>query len=161
MSLTSSFLPPPSSCDVFGLHQPQEEEGNRVLPFIKYLQDSSYVRGPLTDVAWASFLRQLQVDEKRRILNDRSHKGIQITPIALLYPPFGEFLDHIHDPPVDSDDNDLAKLEAAVNEFSYQMCQYYGKEFERRKGLLSALNAKCYLPSHLRNPAHGVLHTSE
>jgi hypothetical protein len=48
--------------------------------------------------------------------------------------------------PMDSDDVDLAELEA-VNEFSYDMCWLYDKEVERRKKRLPALNAifRCYL----------------
>ena len=84
-------------------------------------------------------------------MNDRPYKDIQITPIALLYAPFGEFLDHIRNPPMDSDALDLAKLEASVNEFSSLMCQHYSDEVSRRDKVLKALNAffKCYLSSKL------------
>jgi hypothetical protein len=53
--------------------------------------------------------------------------------------------------PMDSDDVDLVELEAAVNEFTYDMCQLYNMEAERRKKLLPALNdmSRCYLPFRL------------
>jgi hypothetical protein len=118
---------------------------------MKYIQDSSYVRRAPSDVAIASEFRRLQNNDEGRILNDRPHKDVQITPIALLYPPFGKFLDHIRNPPMDSDDIDLAYLEAAVNEFSSLMCQHHDKEDERRDGVLMALSLifECYLPSQL------------
>jgi hypothetical protein len=82
-------------------------------------------------------------------LNDRPRKDVQITPIALLYPPFGEFLDHIRNTPTDSDDIDLAGLEDAVKKLSSLMCQHYDEEDERREKVLEALNDifKYYLSS--------------
>jgi hypothetical protein len=45
----------------------------------------------------------------------------------------------------------LKKLETAVDEFSFLMCQHYTDEEGRRKKVLEALNTifECYLPSHL------------
>ena len=118
---------------------------------MKYIQESSYVRLAPSLVAKPSKFRSLQNNEAGRILNDRPYKDVQITPIALLYAPFGEFLDHIRNPPMDSDTVNLAKLEASVNEFSLLMCQHYSEEVTRRDTILKALNSifECYLPSKL------------
>src|SRR6266850_680346 len=141
-------MPPLPSRDVVGLNRPQEDEADQAM---KYIHDTPYGQLAPSDAAKASEFRRLQNDEKQRILNDRPHKDIQITPIALLYPPFGEFLDHIRNPPMISDGVHLQKLEAAVDDFSFLMCQHYTDEEGRRKKVLKALNAifECYLPSQL------------
>jgi hypothetical protein len=120
----------PPSRDVVVPNRPQEEEADQTM---KYLHEI------------------LQSNEELRILNDRPYKDVRITPLALLYSPFGEFLDHIRNPPTISDDVHLKKLEDAVDEFSFLMCQYYDDEEARRKEVLTALNTifECYLPSHL------------
>jgi hypothetical protein len=80
-----------------------------------------------------------QKDEKARILNDRPNKDVQVPPIALLYPPFGQFLDLIDHPPGVDDNVNLTKLEAAVNDFASLMCRFYDDESLRRSALLPAL----------------------
>jgi len=138
----------PPSRDVVGLNRPQEEEADQAM---KYIHDTPYGQLAPSDAAKASEFRRLQNDEEQRILNDRPYKDVQITPIALLYSPFGEFLDRIRNPPTISDGVHLKKLEAAVDDFSFLMCQHYINEEARRKKVLKALNAifDCYLPSHL------------
>jgi hypothetical protein len=118
---------------------------------MRYIHDTLYGQLAPSDAAKASEFRRLQNDKEKRILNDRPYKDVQITPIALLYSPFGEFLDHIRNPPTISDDVHLKKLETAVDDFSFLMCQHHINEEARRKKVLKALNAifDCYLPSHL------------
>jgi hypothetical protein len=140
-------LPPPPSSDEVELNRQRQEEADKNLPFVKYIRESSYALLAPSEVAQPSAFQKLQNNEELRILNDRPHTDVQVAPIALLYPPFGEFLDHIRNPPMESDDLDLADLEAAVIEFSSLMCQHYDKEDERREKVLEALNAifKCAL----------------
>ena len=137
-----------SSRDVVGLNRPQEDEADQAM---RYIHDTPYGQLAPSDAAKASEFRRLQNDEKQRILNDRPYKDVQITPIALLYSPFGEFLDHIRNHPTISDSVHLKKLEAAVDDFSFLMCQHYTDEEGQRKKVLKALNDifECYLPSHL------------
>jgi len=118
---------------------------------MKYIHDTRYGQLAPSDAAKASEFRRLQNDEEQRILNDRPYKDVKITPIALLYSPFGEFLDHIRNPPMISDGVHLKKLEAAVEDFSFLMCQHYIDEEGRREEVLKVLNTifECYLPSHL------------
>jgi hypothetical protein len=87
--------------------------------------------------------------KRRRIFYDRPHKNAQITPISYIPPLVNSRI--IFMTPMDSDDVDLAELEAAVNEITYDMCQLYNMEAERRKKLLPALNPifRCYLPFRL------------
>jgi hypothetical protein len=118
---------------------------------MKYIHETPYSKLAPSDAAKPSQFQKFQKNKKHRILNDRPYKDVQITPIALLYSPFGEFLDHIRNPPTTSDVIHLRKLEAAVNEFSFLMCQHYIDEEARRKPILETLNAifECYLPSQL------------
>jgi hypothetical protein len=148
LAYTSSFKPPLPSRDVVGQNRAQEDEAVQVM---KYIHDTPYSRLAPSDTAKGSEFRRLQNDPERRILNDRPYKDVQITPIALLYSPFGEFLDHIRNPPTISDGVHLKKLQAAVEDFSFLMCQHYTNEEGRRRKVLKALNAifECYLPYHL------------
>jgi len=138
----------PPSRDVVGLNRPQEEEADQTM---KYICETPYSKLSPSDAAKASEFRKIQNDDKLRILNDRPSKDVRITPIALLYSPFGEFLDHIRNPPTISDDVHLKNLEAAVDDFSSLMCQHYTNEETRRKTILITLNAifECYHPSQL------------
>ncbi|KAI9450412.1 hypothetical protein F5148DRAFT_1290817 [Russula earlei] len=96
--------------------------------------------------------RVLQSDPDARVLNDRPNKDIEIMPIALLYGPFGEFLDqirdHIREPPVTVQGVDFRELELTVNEFASLMCQHHSDENERQGKILPALNDifKCFKP---------------
>ncbi|KAI9507458.1 hypothetical protein F5148DRAFT_1014958 [Russula earlei] len=112
---------------------------------------------PLTNTAPSAVSRPkdiqiLQSNPGTRALNDRPDKDIEITPIALLYGAFGEFLDQIRDqirdPPVTVQGIDFRELELTVNEFASLMCQHHSDENERQEKILPALNDifKCFKP---------------
>jgi hypothetical protein len=109
-------MPPLPSPNVVGLKRPRDEEADQAM---KYIHDTPYGQLAPSDAAKASEFQRLQNDEAQRILNDRPHKDVQITPIALLYSPFGEFLDHIRNPPTISDCVHLKELEATVDDFHF------------------------------------------
>jgi hypothetical protein len=104
--------PPPSPRDVVRLNRPQKEEADQA---IKYIHNTPYGQLAPCEAAKANEFRRLQTDGEQRILNDRPYKDVRITLIALLYSPFGEFLDHIRNPPMISDVVHLKKLETAVD----------------------------------------------
>jgi len=91
-------------------------------------------------VAMPHVFRKSQAKEGR-ILNDRPHKDVRVPPIALLYAPFGRFLDHIRDRPEEQPGVDLREFQLAVDEFASMMCEHFPDEDERRDEILPLLNA--------------------
>jgi len=83
-----------------------------------------------------------------RFLNDCPGKGERVPPIALLYAPFGRFVDHIRDRPKEQHGVDLREFQFAVDEFASVMCECFRNKGERRDKVLPLLNAifNCYYP---------------
>ena len=83
-----------------------------------------------------------------RILNDRPSKDVRVPPIALLYAPFGQFLDHVRDRPEEQPGVDLRDFQLAVDEFASAVCEHFKDEEARRDKVLPLLNAifGCYHP---------------
>jgi hypothetical protein len=71
-----------------------------------------------------------------RILNDRPSRDVKITPLALLYPPFGQFIDDITERPI----KPTRRFEFAVDNFVSVMCKHFRDEKERQRAVLPALN---------------------
>jgi hypothetical protein len=86
-----------------------------------------------------------------RILNDRPDKDEKVPPIALLYAPFGQFLDHIRDRPEKQPGVDLREFQFAVDDFASAMCEGFIDEDRRQDKVLPLLNDifKCYHPFKL------------
>jgi len=127
-------------------HKPEEQVG--IAPFRTFSELSPYAMIPPSDAARPSTFQVYQRNAAIRLLDDRPNSDIRITPIALLYRPFGQFLDHIRNPPETVDDLDHRSLEYFVDEFAYLMCMHYEHGLFRRDELLPALNdiLSCYDP---------------
>ncbi len=71
-------------------------------PMKKFSRKSQYTNDTPSRLVVAStcFVNQNNVEE--RILNDRPAKDAEVVPIALLYSPFGQFLDRMRDSPEES-----------------------------------------------------------
>jgi len=107
---------------------------------LEYIRTSPLVCGVPSTVARASEFRKSQAKEGR-ILNDRPNKDERVTPIALLYAPFGRFLDHIRDRPEKQPGVDLRNFQSAVDAFASAMCEHFKDEDARRDKVLPLLNA--------------------
>lgn len=107
---------------------------------LEYTHTSPLVCGAPSTVAKASEFRKSQAKEGR-ILNDRPIKDERVTPIALLYAPFGRFLDHIQDRPEEQPGVDLRNFQSAVDAFASAMCEHFKDEDGRRDKVLPLLNA--------------------
>ena len=93
------------------------------------------------------------------LLNDRPVKDVNIPPIALLYPPFGGFIDHIRNRPEKQEGVDLRGFQIAVDEFAAAMCDHYKDESERQRAVLPILNGifRCYKLHLLPDIAPGLI----
>jgi hypothetical protein len=111
---------------------------------------SPFVCGPPSTVAKPSEFIKAQAKEGR-ILNDRPDKDGKVPPIALLYAPFGRFLDHIRDRPEKQPGVDLREFQFAVDDFASAMCEHFIDEDRRRDKVLPLLNDifECYHPFKL------------
>jgi len=127
--------------------------GNTSIPFRTLNANSPYGLDPPSTLALPSEFQYY--NDAKRILNDRPKTDIRVTPIALLYDPFGQFLDHIRDPPETLDDLDLRELEFSVNNFASVMCEYHRDENTRQEKVLPALNKifRCYRSQEFKLPS--------
>ncbi len=103
--------------------------------------------------------------EEDRILNDRPTVDAQVTPIALLYRPFGQFLDRLNEYPQVDDSIDLWRFECAVWAFTIAMSCHYESETRRKVAALTHLNDifsayKPSLPAILWEPNSGGEYTN-
>jgi len=101
-----------------------------------------------------NFLKH-RLDPSIRILKDRPERGVQVTPTELLYRPFGQFLDHIYDPPRTLDGLQRRDMESAVNKFASMVCLCYLNENISRAEVIPALDAifSCYTPQESESPS--------
>ncbi len=112
-------------------------------PMKKFSRKSPYTNDTPSNLAttYRCFVNQNNVEE--RILNDRPVKDAEVVPIALLYSPFGQFLDRMRDSPEDGDGGvDIKNLEFAVGEFAVHMSLHYRMEAKRQLAALEHLNKK-------------------
>ncbi len=98
---------------------------------VEFLRTSAYTNEAPSSLAHLSQCPNNQEDGGRP-LNDRPSKDIDVTPIALLYRPFGQFLDRMLDSPEEEDGIDIEKLESAVDEFAFEMTFHYQSESDRQ-----------------------------
>jgi hypothetical protein len=117
---------------------------------VENLAASSFVLGAPSTVSKPSEFQTYQ-STSNRILNDRPSKDAKVPPIALLYPPFGDFIDHIRERTEKELGVDLRKFQFAVDEFASVMCNHFENEPERRDAVLPVLNDifECYEPFSL------------
>jgi len=132
---------------VAGLKRKLEEQTG-IAPFRTFSELSPYAMIPPSDAARPNTFQVYQRHAAIRLLDDRPNSDTRITPIALLYRPFGQFLDHIRNPPETVDGLDHRSLEFFVENFAYLMCKHYENELDRMDELLPALNniLSCYDP---------------
>jgi len=98
----------------------------------QYFAKSVFINFRPSVVALPSNCQKYQEMEEHRILNDRPSKDVEVTPIALLYQPFGQFLDRMHDYPQEDDGIDLMALELAVDDFASAMSRHHKSEEDRK-----------------------------
>jgi len=110
-----------------------------IAPFRAFATTSPYATESPSDAAHPSAFRVYQKDSVIRLLNDRPTKDIWVTPIALLWRPFGQFHDHIRNPPETMDVN-MMRIGPLVDEFASLMCKHYDSEAQRRDKLIPVLN---------------------
>jgi len=122
-----------------------------IAPFRTFSELSPYATIPPFDVAHPSAFRLYQCNDAIRLLDDRPTNDNRITPIALLYRPFGQFLDHIRDPPETVENLHLNTIEYRVDQFASLMCKHYENKLERRDEIIPALNDifSCYEPQQI------------
>jgi hypothetical protein len=137
-----------------GLGPPQveaEHERDTFDDLIEHLAATPFVQDAPSAVSVASVFRRCQ-ETTERILNDRPNKDVKVPPIALLYSPFGQFIDHFRDLPEKQEPGvDLWKFQLAVDVFASQMCKHFTDESERQRTILPLLNSifGCYGPFRL------------
>ena len=145
-------LPPEQSLVEFGPDLPRVEAKHDTYDkLIVYLSTSRYVLDAPSSMSKPSEFQDYQGTENR-ILNDRPRKDVQVPPLALLYPPFGQFNDDLfsnEEPAMRP--TDLRKLWFAVEAFASVMCGHIQDEKERQKAILLALNGifESYKPFRL------------
>ena len=117
---------------------------------IEHMTTSPFFCDAPSHVAKPTIFTKSQAKEGR-ILNDRPGKDVRVPPIALLYAPFGQFLDHVRDRPKEQPGVDLRAFQLAVDEFASAMCEHFKDEDERRNKVLPLLNNtfRCYHPFSL------------
>src|SRR6266404_1836062 len=119
-----------------------------------FFRKSEYLRLSPSLLAQPMHCKKNQENEEQRILNDRPHKDIKITPIALLCQPFGRFLDRMHDSSLETDDIaiDSDELEIAVDDFAIEMSRHYSNESSRQKVALDLLKKIFARTKRIRYP---------
>src|SRR5712675_2287660 len=132
--ISRTAIPPTLRCN----SGTQGRVGRTSIPFRTLNANSPYGLDPPSTLALPSEFQYY--NDAKRIFNDRPKTDIRVTPIALLYVPFVQFLDHIRDPPETLDDLDLRELEFSVNNFASVMCEYHRDENTRQEKVLPALN---------------------
>ena len=119
----------------------QTESGN-LANLKNFLSESMYLYCSPSWLAKPKQCKENQDNERYRILNDRPEKDVKVTPIALLYQPFGRFLDSMRESPLETDgiDIDAYGLEMAVDDFAIEMSRHYPNESSRQTVALDHLN---------------------
>ena len=104
---------------------------------INYMSTSRYVLDAPSTVSKPNVFREYQKTEDR-ILNDRPCTDIKVPPLALLYPPFGQFADDLDSEKVPP--TNPRKFQLAVDTFASVMCRHFRDKEVRRMAVLGALN---------------------
>lgn len=161
--------PPPSKHIHIVIQLPQERslEAEPDVPLgagsfdelTKRLPESPFVQQAPSTVARPSEFRKYQDKVDVRVLNDRPNKDVKAPPIALMYGPFGNFMDHIRDPPEKEPGINMRNFQFAVDDFASVMCKHFGDEPERQRTVLPVLNHifECYEPFRLPLIAPGKI----
>jgi hypothetical protein len=102
---------------------------------IDYLGASRYVLDIPSTVSKPSEFQMYQCTG-HRILNDRPSMN-ERPPLALLYPPFGQFCIPRKKPATGMN---LRNFQIAVEAFGHVMCNHYLDEKDRQRAVLEALN---------------------
>jgi hypothetical protein len=130
-------LPPEPSLVEGGLDLPRvEAEHDTYDDLIIYLGASRYVLDAPSTMSKPNMFQDYQGTDNR-ILNDRPSKDVNVPPLALLYPPFGRFIDDLH--PKKKPAMNLQTLQFAVEAFGSVMCKHFQDGKDRQKAVLEAL----------------------
>ena len=93
-------------------------------------------------IASSQNYRDLQQNARERILDDRPGPDLGISPLSLLYPGFGHFLDIMdgHDNVPGLNNVDIAELQIAVDSLSAEMTRFFDSEALRVNEGLNHIN---------------------
>ena len=101
----------------------------------------AYAEAPSTLAQPSRYQAAQSSPDTRLIFDDRPQPDYHVAPVALIYPPFGEFLDACAKPlPKDIDDIDLITMMQEVDALVVIAAAFHKDEDERNDRVLAALN---------------------
>jgi hypothetical protein len=128
---------PPEHLDIEADLPREEAERDDYDNLLDYMAGSRYVLDTPSFISKPGEFQNYQDTlADYRIMNDRPSKDVKVTPITLLYAPFGQFFDDI----AERSNKDLRRFEFAVDNFALVMCKHFKDEKERQRAVLPVLN---------------------